>query len=77
MSSSAPNLILARAISACNYTDVIDLTSDSIAMIRARSVPVQELIFPDEVHDFILYHDWLASYERAADFFESTLHPDR
>lgn len=45
--------------------------------LRARSVPVQELIFPDEVHDFILYHDWLASYERAADFFESTLHPDR
>jgi dipeptidyl aminopeptidase/acylaminoacyl peptidase len=45
--------------------------------LRARNVPVQELIFPDEVHDFILYHDWLASYERAADFFTTTLHPER
>lgn len=45
--------------------------------LRARNVPVEELIFPDEVHDFILHRDWLASYEHAAAFFERTLHPER
>jgi dipeptidyl aminopeptidase/acylaminoacyl peptidase len=38
-------------------------------------VPVEELIFPGEVHDFLLHKDWLTSYERAAAFFEQTLHP--
>jgi dipeptidyl aminopeptidase/acylaminoacyl peptidase len=45
--------------------------------LRARHVPVEELIFPDEVHDFILHKDWLTSYEAAADFFIRTLHPDQ
>lgn len=44
--------------------------------LRARGVAVDELIFPDEVHDFILHRDWLTSYERAATFFERTLHPE-
>jgi dipeptidyl aminopeptidase/acylaminoacyl peptidase len=45
--------------------------------LRARGVAVDELIFPDEVHDFILHRDWLTSYERTAAFFERTLHPER
>lgn len=45
--------------------------------LRARGVAVDELIFPDEVHDFILYRDWLTSYQHAAAFFERTLHPER
>ena len=44
--------------------------------LRARGVAVDELIFPDEVHDFILHRDWLASYERTAAFFERVLHPE-
>ena len=44
--------------------------------LRARGVSVDELIFPDEVHDFILHRDWLTSYERAAAFFERVLHPE-
>jgi dipeptidyl aminopeptidase/acylaminoacyl peptidase len=43
--------------------------------LHARHVAAEELIFPDEVHDFILHKDWLTSYERAAAFFEQTLHP--
>ena len=27
--------------------------------LRARNVPVQELIFPDELHGFLLHRDWL------------------
>jgi dipeptidyl aminopeptidase/acylaminoacyl peptidase len=45
--------------------------------LRARNVTVEELIFPDEVHEFLLHRDWLASYDRAAGFFERTLHPQR
>src|SRR5215472_674122 len=44
--------------------------------LRARGVAVDELIFPDEVHDFILHRDWLSSYERGAAFFERILHPE-
>ena len=47
--------------------------------LRARRVPapvdVQELIFPDEVHGFLLHADWLAAYQAAATFFEKTLKP--
>ncbi|HEY4011486.1 MAG TPA: prolyl oligopeptidase family serine peptidase, partial [Acidobacteriaceae bacterium] len=45
--------------------------------LRARGVAVDELIFPDEVHDFILHRDWMTSYGRTAAFFESVLHPER
>jgi dipeptidyl aminopeptidase/acylaminoacyl peptidase len=45
--------------------------------LRARPVPVdvQELIFPDEVHGFLLHKDWLAAYQATATFFERTLKP--
>jgi dipeptidyl aminopeptidase/acylaminoacyl peptidase len=43
--------------------------------LRARNVPVQELVFPDEVHGFLLHKDWLAAYTAAAAFFERTLKP--
>jgi len=41
--------------------------------LRARHVPVEELIFPDEVHEFLLHKDWLAAYEAEAEFFERVL----
>jgi len=43
--------------------------------LRARHVPVEELIFPDEVHEFLLHKDWLAAYEAEAAFFERVLKP--
>jgi dipeptidyl aminopeptidase/acylaminoacyl peptidase len=43
--------------------------------LRARDVHVEELIFPDEIHGFLLHRDWLAAYTAAADFFERTLQP--
>ncbi len=41
----------------------------------AQQVDVEELIFPDEVHEFLLHKDWLAAYTAAAAFFERTLKP--
>ncbi len=45
--------------------------------LRARHVPVEELIFPDELHGFVLHRDWLAAYTAAAAFFERILKPSQ
>jgi dipeptidyl aminopeptidase/acylaminoacyl peptidase len=39
------------------------------AALRAQGTPFEEHIFPDEIHDFLLYHTWLAAYEYGAEFF--------
>jgi dipeptidyl aminopeptidase/acylaminoacyl peptidase len=43
------------------------------AALRKQHVEVEELIFPDEIHDFLLHRDWLAAYSAGADFFERHL----
>ncbi len=43
---------------------------------KEQQVDVEELIFPDEVHEFLLHKDWLAAYTGAAAFFERTLKPE-
>ena len=43
--------------------------------LRARHVAVDERIFPDELHGFLLHKDWLAAYQATADFFTRTLKP--
>ncbi len=37
--------------------------------LRVRKVPFEELIFPNEIHDFLRYRDWLDAYLATADFF--------
>lgn len=43
--------------------------------LRARKVHVEELIFPDELHGFVMHKDWVTAYEAAADFFDRMLKP--
>jgi len=43
------------------------------AALRAEGVDVEEKIFPDEVHDFLLHRDWVAAYQAAAEFFDRKL----
>jgi len=43
--------------------------------LRKRKVDFEELIFPDEVHDFLLFRHWRESYEAAARFLERHLKP--
>ncbi|MGI4854590.1 MAG: S9 family peptidase [Janthinobacterium lividum] len=43
------------------------------AELRANGVTVEEKIFPDEVHDFLLHRDWITAFELAADFFDRHL----
>jgi len=48
-------------------------TVDLVARLRARGVPIEQLVFPDDVHDFLLHRNWLAGYRATADFFDRHL----
>jgi dipeptidyl aminopeptidase/acylaminoacyl peptidase len=41
--------------------------------LRRRNVDVEELIFPDEVHDFLLYRSWRDAYRATVDFLNRKL----
>ncbi len=43
--------------------------------LREHGVHFEELIFPDEVHEFLLHSHWLKAYETAADFLDRYLKP--
>jgi dipeptidyl aminopeptidase/acylaminoacyl peptidase len=51
------------------FTQTVDL----IARLRARGVAIEQLVFPDEVHDFLLHRNWLAGYSATSDFFDRRL----
>jgi dipeptidyl aminopeptidase/acylaminoacyl peptidase len=51
------------------FTQTVDL----VARLRARGVELEQLIFPDEIHDFLLHRNWLAAYRAASDFFDRRL----
>jgi dipeptidyl aminopeptidase/acylaminoacyl peptidase len=48
-------------------------TVDLVARLRERGVHIEQLIFPDEIHDFLLHRSWLKAYAASADFFDRTL----
>ncbi|HTZ31999.1 MAG TPA: prolyl oligopeptidase family serine peptidase [Methylomirabilota bacterium] len=48
-------------------------TVDLVARLRTKNVEIEQLVFPDDVHDFLLYRDWLAAYLAASDFFDRKL----
>ena len=43
------------------------------AALRLQGVPVEEIVFPDEVHDFLLHRNWITAYTAAAEFFQRKL----
>jgi dipeptidyl aminopeptidase/acylaminoacyl peptidase len=44
-----------------------------VEALRKQHVPFEQLIFPDEVHDFLEHSRWLDAYHAAADFFRKHL----
>jgi len=49
---------------------------ESVALIeklRAKGVHVEQLVFPDEVHGFLLHRSWVAAYVATAEFFDRML----
>ncbi len=43
-------------------------TVDLLQRLRAQNVHVEELIFPDEVHGFLLWKSWIRAYGAAEEF---------
>jgi acetyl esterase/lipase len=48
-------------------------TVDLVARLRERGVHIEQLVFPDEIHDFLLHHSWVRAFHAASDFFDRTL----
>jgi dipeptidyl aminopeptidase/acylaminoacyl peptidase len=50
--------------------------SQTVSLVRAlrkQGVEFEELIFPDEIHGFLLQRSWLAAYTAEVDFFQRHL----
>jgi dipeptidyl aminopeptidase/acylaminoacyl peptidase len=43
------------------------------AALRKRHVDVEQLVFPDEVHDFLRHEDWVRAYKASGDFLQRRL----
>jgi len=46
---------------------------DLARRLREQNIEFEQLVFPDEVHDFLLQRNWLAAYHAASDFFDRKL----
>jgi len=48
-------------------------TVSLVEALRKNNVYFEQLIFPDEVHGFLLHSNWIKAYDAAFDFFERKL----
>jgi dipeptidyl aminopeptidase/acylaminoacyl peptidase len=52
-------------------------TERLVEALRAQGVDFEELIFPGEVHEFLLQESWIKAYRAAGDFFARKLRPEQ
>ena len=50
-------------------------TVDLALRLRRQGVRVDELVFPDDIHDFLRHANWLTAYRRGAEFLIEVLRP--
>jgi dipeptidyl aminopeptidase/acylaminoacyl peptidase len=48
-------------------------TVDLAQRLRAYRVPFEQLVFPDEIHGFLMFKSWVRAYQATAAFFDRTL----
>jgi dipeptidyl aminopeptidase/acylaminoacyl peptidase len=48
-------------------------TVHMVESLRRQGVEFEHLIFPDEVHGFLLHRNWLKAYQATANFFDRKL----
>jgi dipeptidyl aminopeptidase/acylaminoacyl peptidase len=51
-------------------------TVEMAEALRKQGVEIEQLIFPDEIHDFLLHRSWLRAYHATADYFDRHFHRD-
>jgi dipeptidyl aminopeptidase/acylaminoacyl peptidase len=48
-------------------------TVDLVQRLRRQNVEFEQLIFPDEIHDLLLWKSWVSGYKAGAEFFNRKL----
>ncbi|HKW89550.1 MAG TPA: prolyl oligopeptidase family serine peptidase [Candidatus Acidoferrales bacterium] len=48
-------------------------TVDLAQRLRAQHVPFEQIVFPDEIHGFLMWKTWIRAYSATADFFDRVL----
>jgi len=51
------------------FSETVDLVEE----LRRRDIYFEQIIYPDEVHSFLVHAHWIRAYKAAADFFERML----
>ena len=49
---------------------------DLVQRLRSAHVPFEQIVYPDEIHDFLLWRHWVASYKATAEFLTKELKPE-
>ncbi len=52
------------------FTETVRMIAE---LRRHGQAEVEQLVFPDEVHGFLLHESWVEAYGRAGDFFDRTI----
>ncbi|HYL85943.1 MAG TPA: prolyl oligopeptidase family serine peptidase [Candidatus Angelobacter sp.] len=52
-----------------DFSQMVDL----VQRLRAQKVPFEQIVYPDEIHDFLLWRSWVRGYKATADFFDRVL----
>jgi dipeptidyl aminopeptidase/acylaminoacyl peptidase len=50
-----------------------DETTDLVQRLRRQGVRVEQIVYPDEVHDLLLWRNWIDAYRATAAFFTREL----
>jgi dipeptidyl aminopeptidase/acylaminoacyl peptidase len=48
-------------------------TTDLVQRLRKQGVEFDEMVVPDEIHDFLLWKSWMRGYQATAEFFNRKL----
>jgi len=52
-------------------------TTDLVQRLKAQHIDFEEIVFPDEIHDFLLWKTWVRGYQATASFFNRRLQNPR
>lgn len=48
-------------------------TVNLVHLLRQHHIPYEQIIYPDEVHDSLLWRTWVGVFQATGDFFDRTL----
>jgi dipeptidyl aminopeptidase/acylaminoacyl peptidase len=46
---------------------------EMVALLRRQGVQFEQIVFPDEVHDFLMWRSWIKAYYAESDYFDKKL----